>query len=242
MFIEKYRPIKFEEVIGQDKIVSAIQKLIKKNRIIPNMLFSGAPGTGKTSLAHVIARNFFGSDYRNSFLELNASSDRGIDIVRNRINDFARTKSFHKYKIVFLDEASEITKDAQNALRRIMELNYINCRFILTCNYIEKIIDPIISRCIAFEFKKIKNDDLLELAKRVCNIEKYKLKNSKLKILVLESNGDARRLLNLLEIAITGSEIEDNESSLGDIYSLSTDEFIKLVYHADNERILNENN
>jgi replication factor C small subunit len=240
MFIEKYRPKTFNEILGQSNIVSAIKKLIKKYSIIPNLLFNGGPGTGKTTLAHVIAKSLFGEDYRNCFLELNASSDRGIDIVRNRINEFARTKGYHKYKIVFLDEASEITKDAQNALRRIMELNYKNCRFILTCNYIEKIIDPLISRCIPFNFKRIKNKDLLELANKVCVQEKYKLKESELKILVLESNGDARRLLNLLETAITGNKIEDFESLLSDIYSLSIEEFIKLVYQADNERILNE--
>jgi len=238
MFIEKYRPKSFDDVVGQQDIIKQISKYIEKKGSIPNLLFIGDPGTGKTSLAYIITRALFGDNYINSFLELNASSDRGIEVVRKRIQEFARTKSFHKFKIVFLDEASEITKDAQHALRRIMEVNYKNCRFILSCNYQEKITSAIQSRCKVFIFKRISNQDLFNLAKRVASYEKVKIKKSQLKVMVLDSGGDARRLLNTLEI-FAGGEVEGYEESLDDLFSLGIEEFASLVYSIDNERILN---
>lgn len=238
MFIEKYRPQSFKEMVGQTSIVKQLEEYINKNKSIPNLLFVGDPGIGKTSLAYIIARGLFGENYTNSFLELNASSDRGIEVVRKRIQEFARTKSFHQFKIVFLDEASEITKDAQHALRRIMEVNYKNCRFILSCNYQEKITSALQSRCKTFVFERIKSKDLLKLAKRVISKEDIKIKKQQLKVMVLDSRGDARRLLNGLEI-FAGGEVEGYEEALDDLLSLDVEEFRTLVYSVDNERILN---
>jgi len=238
MFTEKYRPKKFSQIIGQDHIVKPVQDYIEKKKEIPNMLFSGDAGLGKTTLAHVVARNVLGNTWQNAFLELNASSDRGIAVVRERINNFAKTVGFHRFKIVFLDEASEITKDAQNALRRIMEVNYEHCRFILSCNYENKIIKPIKSRCQVYRFVKIQNNKLAKLVKRVAKKEGIVVKDSKVKRIVLEADGDARALLNLLESHIHGREIQGSAKLLQDILSLEIEEFKDLVYSVDNDSIL----
>ena len=148
IFIEKYRPQNFEEFVGQDIIVNRIKSFVE-NKNIPHLIFTGSPGTGKTTLSLIIARSLFGNNWRDNFLELNSSDDRGINVVRETIKDFARTKPILNtpYKIILLDESDALTREAQHALRRTME-NYSNtCRFILSCNYSSKLIDPIISRC-----------------------------------------------------------------------------------------------
>jgi len=233
MFIEKYRPNKFDEVIGQDSIIKVIKKFIEKEHIIPNLLFSGDAGTGKTSVAIIIAREIFGADWKNSLLELNASSERGIDVIRGKVKEFARTKGFGKYKIVFLDEASEITKDAQHALRRMMEIYSDNCRFILSCNYINKVIEPIISRCSICHFKKIDKKDMEVLAKRVIQVENIKIKKNQFKLIIMESNGDARRLLHLLEAKKNGADL--NDEIIEDVFSLNIGEFANYAYKMEPE-------
>jgi DNA polymerase III delta prime subunit len=237
VFIEKHRPKTFKEIIGQKNIVKTVKGYIKEKEIIPNLLFVGGPGLGKTTISLVIARKLFGESYKDSLLELNASTDRGIDVVRRTIREFARTKGFNKFKIIFLDEADAITKDAQHALRRIMEVYHNNCRFILSCNYPEKIISPIKSRCTEFVFKSIKKEDLKILTKRICKKEKIKIKKNQAELLILESNGDARRLLNGLEALNFGKEMP--EVDYDDLLSLSVGEFQKLAYSIDNDFILN---
>ena len=151
IFIEKYRPKSFEEFVGQDIIVNRIKSFVENNNI-PHLIFAGSPGTGKTTLALIIARSLFGENWRENFLELNSSDDRGINVVRETIKDFARTRPMSNvpYKIILLDESDALTREAQHALRRTME-NYSNtCRFILSCNYSSKLIDPIVSRCAIF--------------------------------------------------------------------------------------------
>lgn len=235
MFIEKYRPKTFDDVVGQRKIVKVIRKQVEENKTIPNMLFAGDAGTGKTSLAIVIARALFGKAWRSSLLELNASSERGIDIIRGKVKEFVRTKGFEKIKIVFLDEASEITKDAQHALRRLMETYTDNCRFILTCNYINKIIEPIQSRCKVYGFSKLGIKALERLAKRVIKKEDIKIKKGQLVVAIHEANGDARRLLHTLESTKSGGEIE--LELLDDVYSFEVGEFVERAYTLDPDYI-----
>lgn len=236
MFVEKYRPVYADDIVGQDHVISSIRKYVKKNDIIPHMIFEGPPGTGKTSLAYIIGKQFFGEDWAGSFLELNASSERGIDIIKNQVQSFAKTKSFHAFKIVFLDEASEITKDAQNALRRLMERYHKNCRFILSANYPEKIIQPIKSRCKIFTFKRISEDALKKLVKRIVKKEGIKLKKKQGSLIVKESDGDARRSLHLLEGIKNGEDI--NEEIIEDIFSLDVEEFINAAYSYNPEFML----
>ncbi len=172
IWIEKYRSRNFEDIIGQKTIVKRVKAMVDK-KSIPHLLFTGPAGTGKTSLALVIAKQLYGSSWRENFLELNASDDRGIDVVRNTIKDFAKTKSIGdvSFKIIYLDECDSLTKEAQQALRRTME-NYASAtRFILSCNYSSKIIDPIQSRCTIFRFKGIAKEDVLEYIENIAKKE-----------------------------------------------------------------------
>ena len=160
IWIEKYRPRSLSQIVGQEAITSRLKGYVEK-KDLPHLLFSGPAGVGKTTSSVAIAQEIYGEKWKENFLELNASDERGIDVVRNRIKNFARS-SFGKYdyKIIFLDEADSLTKDAQSALRRTMEQFSHNTRFILSCNYSNRIIDPIQSRCAVFRFKPIKSEDL----------------------------------------------------------------------------------
>ena len=133
IWVEKYRPKSFSEIRGQDDIVERVKAFVK-NKNMPHLLFSGPAGVGKTTLSLVVARTMYGDQWHDFFLELNASDERGIDVVRNKVKDFARTKAIHDvpFKIIYLDECDALTREAQQALRRTMENYTQNCRFILS--------------------------------------------------------------------------------------------------------------
>ncbi|HJJ55254.1 MAG TPA: replication factor C small subunit, partial [Methanocorpusculum sp.] len=154
IWIEKYRPRKLDEVVGQKEIVDRL-KLYASSKSLPHLLFTGSAGIGKTTCAVALAREMFGDTWSMNFRELNASDERGIDVVRTQIKQFARTSPLGdaEFKVLFLDEADALTNDAQAALRRTMENYAETCRFILSCNYSSKIIDPIQSRCAIYRFK-----------------------------------------------------------------------------------------
>lgn len=200
MFTEKYRPKEFSEVKGQDKIVTRIEALVEKGNM-PHLLFSGPAGVGKTSLSLVIAKKLYGEDWGHNFLELNASDERGIDVVRNKVKDFARTRSIKDvpFKVIYLDECDSLTKDAQQALRRTMETYSNTCRFILSCNYSSKIIDPIQSRCAVFRFRPLDKENLKDILKFVAKNEKLKIDEESLDILYNLSSGDVRKAENILQ-------------------------------------------
>lgn len=204
LFIEKYRPSKFEDVVGQEIIVERIKAMVEQENI-PHMLFAGPPGTGKTSISLIIAKTLFKDNWKENFLETNASSDRGIDTIRNQIKDFAKTRPIETKlpKIIFLDEADALTKDAQNALRRTMEQFSDNCRFILSCNYSSKIIDPIQSRCIIFRFKPLGGEDIKKIINKIAKNEKLKIDDETLDLLYNVSEGDVRRVENILQSCST---------------------------------------
>ena len=174
IWVDKYRPKSFDDIIGQEYFVKRVRSFVE-SRSLPHLLFAGSPGTGKTTTALVVARELYGENgLRGNFLELNASDDRGIDVIRNRIKEFAKLKSLTDipYKIIILDEADSLTKEAQQALRRTMEKYSATCRFILACNEISKLIDPIQSRCVIFKFKPLSEKALLDLVKRIEKAEK----------------------------------------------------------------------
>ncbi|MFN7105663.1 MAG: AAA family ATPase, partial [Pyrobaculum sp.] len=152
-WVEKYRPSTFDEVVGLEEVKSRLREFVRSGGL-PHLLFYGPPGTGKTTVALVLARELYGGSWRENVLELNASDERGIATIRERVKEFARTAPTGGalFKLVILDEADNMTTDAQQALRRIMEIYAQNTRFILLANYVSRIIDPIVSRCAVFRF------------------------------------------------------------------------------------------
>ncbi len=220
IWTEKYRPKKFSDIRGQKEVVRRVKAFVEKKNM-PHLLFSGPAGIGKTSLALVIARQSFGEQWRQNFLELNASDERGIDIVRNKVKDFARTRAIGNvpFKIIYLDECDALTREAQQALRRTMENYTQTCRFILSCNYSSKIIDPIQSRCALFRFKPLDKNEILEIIDMIAKQESLKIDDKSKEALYQISEGDCRRVENILQssAAITDNITEDIIFSLASV-------------------------
>ncbi len=215
---EKYRPRVLDEVIGQAAIVAKLKDFVKA-RNFPSMIFAGPAGVGKTTCAMAMARELYGSRISESFLELNASDSRGIDVVRGRVKEFARTLSMDSstIKIVFLDEADALTAEAQHALRRTMEKYSAGTRFIMSANYSSKIIDPIQSRCVVFRFKPLREDEMKSYIRRVGEKEGLGISEKAVEALLYVSEGDLRRLTNTLQsAAVSGTSIEE-----GAIYDIA---------------------
>lgn len=209
LWTEKYRPKKINEVIGQKETIKRLKSFVLKGSI-PNLLFAGQAGTGKTTTAHCLVNELFGN--HDNFVELNASDERGIDTIRVKIKDFARTRPIGeaKFKIILLDEADALTKDAQQALRRTMEKYSGTCRFILDCNYSSKLIEPIQSRCVIFRFKPLSESEVAEGLEKVAKSEGLKLEDDAVKEIFKECEGDMRRGINVLQAcASINSEISD---------------------------------
>jgi replication factor C small subunit len=199
LWTEKYRPRRLNEVVGQPSIVQRLQTLLER-RALPHCLFVGSAGVGKTTCALALARELFGESWHSNFLELNASDERGIDTVRNKVKDFARTMAVGGgFKIVYLDEADALTKDAQHALRRVMEMFSDGCRFILAVNYSSRIIAPIQSRCAIFKFGPLKAQDATAFLKRIAAGENLSADDAALNAIYDVTSGDMRRAINLLQ-------------------------------------------
>lgn len=200
IWTEKYRPSKFQEVVGQDDIIKRVESLTNSLNI-PHLLFAGPAGTGKSTLALVVVKSLFKDLWRENYLELNASDERGINVVREKVKNFARTKSLGEvpFKVIFLDEADALTPEAQQALRRTME-NFSNtCRFILSCNYSSKIIDPIQSRCALFRFKLLEKRYVEKVIKKIIESEKLVISPEAMEMIYEGSEGDCRKCINLLQ-------------------------------------------
>ena len=178
IWTEKYRPGSFSEIKGQKEIVKRAEAFVKQ-RNMPHLLFSGPAGVGKTTLALVIAKSLFKEGWKGNLLELNASDERGIDVIRHKVKDFARTRAIGDvpFKIIYLDECDALTREAQQALRRTMENYTQTTRFILSCNYSSKIIDPIQSRCAVFRFKPLDKEDVFEIIEKIAKDEGIKIDN-----------------------------------------------------------------
>ena len=200
IWTEKYRPSTFDEMVGQQEIVKRVKSLVNAMNI-PHLLFAGPAGIGKSTLALIIVKELFKEKWKENYLELNASDERGIDVVRQKVKDFARTKALGDvpFKVIFLDEADALTREAQQALRRTME-NYTNtCRFIMSCNYSSKILDPIQSRCVVFRFKLLEKKDVAEVIRKISAKENITIDEEGISAIYEMGEGDCRRAINLLQ-------------------------------------------
>jgi replication factor C small subunit len=217
VWTEKHRPDTLDEVVGQEEIVDRLKAFVEEESI-PHMLFAGPPGTGKTTSAIALAKDLYGDEWKQNFMETNASDERGIDVVREKIKDFARTKAINAdYKIIFLDEADSLTSDAQQALRRTMEQFSENCRFIMSCNYSSKIIDPIQSRTAVFRFNNLEEEEVREYIENLGKKEDFKISEEAVKAVMRVSDGDLRTVTNVLQTAA----ISKDEIGEDDIYSVA---------------------
>lgn len=198
---EKYRPQILDDVIGHDNLVKRLKYYVEKKNM-PHLLFAGPAGVGKTTCAICLAHEFFGDTWRQNFQETNASDERGINVVREKIKEFARTKPIGgDFKIIFLDESDALTSDAQNALRRTMEVYTSTCRFILSCNYSSKIIEPIQSRCAVFRFGPLSDESIQSKLKMEAAKEGLAITDDGMKALLYVAEGDMRKAENLLQAA-----------------------------------------
>ena len=219
-WIEKYRPNTINEIVGNGQVISILDNMVEKNSL-PHIILFGSSGTGKTSTVLAFAKKIYGKFYRHMILELNGSDDRGINVVREQIKEFCSTnnnlyKMFNKknmYKLVILDEVDSMTLDGQFALRRIIENYTENTRFCLICNYITKITPALRSRCLAFRYEPLSNDFIMDKLYDIMDKENVDLEDEIIDKIVLKSNGDLRKSINMLQCLTTFSKISSNKGN-----------------------------
>ena len=211
MWVEKYRPSELTDLVDQEAVKQRLVDLLRKKEQLPHLLFAGPPGSGKTTTAIIVARQILGEHWRDYTLSLNASDERGIDVVRERIKTFARFTDRREgipYRLVILDESDEMTNDGQTALRRIMEENSAHTRFILICNYSSGIIEPLQSRCAIFRFQRYDEAAVTGHLKSIAKKEKLKNPGEAVFGAIFEATlGDLRQAINLMQAASASGDL-----------------------------------
>jgi replication factor C subunit 2/4 len=234
LWVEKYRPEKLDEISAQTNVISSLKNAMQTKNI-PHLIFFGPSGCGKTSTILALAKELFGKEYNERIIELNASDERGINVIRDKIKTYAKQSvknidNMPPWKIIILDEADTMTPDSQFALRRIIEQYSKITRFCIICNYHNKIIDPIISRCSLFRFKPIESNEIIKKLQYICTQEKFNPSENILKKIVSICRGDLRKAINLLQKCYNSFGDKLNEELLDEISGvIPNDKFINLM-------------
>jgi len=234
MWVEKYRPMKLSSIVNQKEVIGSLKSLLKNVSEIPHLMFSGSAGVGKTTTALCLAKEILGEYWKDYTLELNASDERGINMVRERVKKFARFSGLDTkipFKLIILDEADEMTSDAQTALRRIIEDTARYCRFILIANNISKIIEPLQSRCAVFKFTRISEKEVVAYLEEICKKEKIKFDEKGLRTIYGYSEGDMRHAINVLQATASLGIINESnvKTSAGLTKTSDVGEILKLA-------------
>ena len=254
--IEKYRPKTFDDIILSSKTLNTLKTIILEDNM-PHCLFYGPPGTGKTSTITTIAKYLYGDQYHSMTLELNASDDRGIGVVRDKIINFCGSKILQRcdnnntFKLVILDEADALTDDAQAGLRRVIEKYTKNCRFCLICNNKNQITPALESRCSTFQFPIVNKEKMMDKIRYICESECINISDNAIKLLIRLAKGDMRKCINIIQMISYDSYVTEDliYESLGYptlkdinmIYDNLNDNSFKDAFYAINKLILDNN-